>query len=118
MGVPRRRKRSRKMVIMTTRQVNHAPPPSEWGLLAKWRAKSAAEEIEETGRELGLAAFDLCISTGRTTFLSDKKCAGPPRYRERGLGGHQHRASGLRAVGRKYSRRSVAAVAVSGEDLI
>ena len=50
----------------TTRQANHAPSPSKWGMrvgaactqtgvLAKGGAKGFAGEIEELGREKGLA---------------------------------------------------------------
>ena len=50
----------------TTQQANHAPSPSDWGVrmgaaysqtgvLAKGRVKGSAGEIEELGRELGLA---------------------------------------------------------------
>ena len=50
----------------TTQQANHAPSPSEWGMrvgaaytqtgvLAKGRAEGSAGEIEELGREQGLA---------------------------------------------------------------
>ena len=55
-----------KQLTRTTQQANHAPSPSEWGMrvgaayaqtgvLAKGRAKGSAGEIEELGRELGLA---------------------------------------------------------------
>ena len=55
-----------KRLTRTTQQANHAPSPSEWGMrvgaaytqtgvLAKGRAKGSAGEIEELGRELGLA---------------------------------------------------------------
>ena len=50
----------------TTQQANHAQTPGEWGMrvgaaytqtgvLAKGRANGSAGEIEELGRELGLA---------------------------------------------------------------
>ena len=59
-------KEGSKTLTRTTQQAKHAPPPSEWGMrvgaaytqtgvLAKGRAKGSAGEIEELGRELGLA---------------------------------------------------------------
>ena len=60
------RQTTRARLTRTTRQANHAPPPGEWGLrvgaaytqtgvLVRGVAKGSTGEIEELGRELGLA---------------------------------------------------------------